>query len=206
VHHWLRHLAHLAYLSGALGVLIVSSLDSSFLVLPLGNDILLIALSAHNPQRAFYYILAATTGSILGSWLTAWLSRKGERGLRRRMSRKRLEFVESQIKKHGAWALGIASLMPPPFPFTTFVAVSSAFDYPRQRLLAVVGSMRFLRFVIEGALAAIYGRWIISLVRSDRVEYVVLIVAILSIAASAYSIYGWMNKGRARKRVPAPAS
>jgi membrane protein YqaA with SNARE-associated domain len=192
---WLRHFAQFFFRIGGTGLLAVSFLDSSFLVLPLGNDLLLIVLSTQHRSRMPYYALMAAVGSVLGCWLMAGLGRRGERGLRKRMSKRRLQFVEKQVKKHGMWALSFASLMPPPFPFTTVVTGAAALDYPRKKLLTVISVMRFVRFVLEGVVALIYGRWIFSVAQSDKVKFLIAGVAGLMVLGSVYSIYGWTREG-----------
>jgi len=58
---FLRHLFHLAFRAGTLGLFAVGVLDSSFLMLPLGNDFLLLGLSARH--RAIWMIIMAVCGS-----------------------------------------------------------------------------------------------------------------------------------------------
>ncbi len=87
----------------------------------------------------------------------------------------------------------VASLMPPPFPFTAFVAAAAAFRYPRIKLLSFVGVARFVRFVIEGALAIHYGRWIIKQAESPLLEHVMIVLIVISISGSAFSIYRWRS-------------
>ena len=71
---------------------------------------------------------------------------------------KHLVYIRNQVKKRAGWTLFVASLLPPPFPFTAFVAAAAAFRYPRNKLLSFVGGARFIRFCeIEGALAVHYG-------------------------------------------------
>jgi membrane protein YqaA with SNARE-associated domain len=200
--HIFRYLGHLAYHAGIAGLLVVGFLDSSFLILPFGNDVLLIALSAHHHNLVVYYALAATAGSVLGCWVTVWLSAKGEESIRKRVSSKRLNFFEKKVEKHAGWALAFASVMPPPFPFTTFVAVAAAFDYPRKRLLAIIGVMRFVRFAVEGYLGVHYGTHILRFLNSRQMEYVVVPLIVISIVGSAYSIYKWIKSSAStiRKR------
>lgn len=202
--HFFRYLGHLAYHAGIAGLLVVGFLDSSFLILPFGNDVLLIALSARHHNLVVYYALAATAGSVLGCWVTVWLSAKGEESIRKRVSSKRLNFFEKKVEKHAGWALAFASVMPPPFPFTTFVAVAAAFDYPRKRLLAIIGVMRFVRFAVEGYLGVHYGTHILRFLNSRQMEYVVVPLIVISIAGSAYSIYKWIRSSAPtiRKRKP----
>lgn len=195
-----RYLGHLAYRAGIGGLLAVGFLDSSFLILPFGNDMLLIALSARHHGMVALYALAATAGSVLGCWLTIWLSGKGEEGLRKRVSGKRLKYIEDKVKKHAGWMIAFASVMPPPFPFTTFVAGAAAFDYPKKRMFSIIGGARFARFAVEGWLAIAYGTAILRFLRSRELRFVVAPLVVLSIAGSAYSIYKWIGGSSSQKR------
>ena len=56
----------------------------------------------------------------------------------------------------------MASLAPPPFPFTAFVMAAAALQYSRLRLLAVVGITRLVRFMLLGALAMRFGERILK--------------------------------------------
>lgn len=191
---FLRHLFRLAYRSGAFGLLAVGMLDSSFLVLPFGNDFLLMGLSANHHARVPLYVLAATVGSLLGVWLTARVSRKGGEKVLKKVKSKRVEYVERHIREHAGWALILASLMPPPFPFTPFVAAAGALKVPWQKLFWSIGAGRLLRFGIEGTLAALYGRWIMSLARSPVLRDFAIAMIVIAVAGSAFSIYGWIRR------------
>jgi membrane protein YqaA with SNARE-associated domain len=197
--HFFRYLGHLAYHAGIGGLLAVGFLDSSFLILPFGNDVLLIALSAHHHGMVPLYALAATGGSVLGCWLTIWLSGKGEERLRKRVSGKRLKYIEDKVKKHAGWMIAFASVMPPPFPFTTFVAGAAAFDYPRKRMFSIIGGARFTRFAVEGWLAIAYGTAILRFLNSRELEYVVVPLVLISIAGSAFSVYKWIKSSAPAK-------
>jgi membrane protein YqaA with SNARE-associated domain len=152
------------------------------------------------------YALAATAGSVLGCWLTIWMSGKGGAHLRKRVSLKRMKYVQAQVEKRAGWAVAFASIMPPPFPFTAVVAAAAAFDYPRKKLFPVIAVARFVRFSIEGALAIYYGRKILVLARSETLTYILAPIIVISAVASVYSIYGWIKDSAKRtKRVPARA-
>jgi hypothetical protein len=90
----------------------------------------------------------------------------------------------------------VASLLPPPFPFTAIVATAAAFKYPSNKLFSFVGAGRFVRFVIEGALAIHYGRWIIRQARSPILEDVMIALIVISIVASVISVYQWTKKSK----------
>jgi membrane protein YqaA with SNARE-associated domain len=191
IHTIARALFH----AGGLGLLTLGVFDSSPLVVPLGNDLLVLALSARYHQRVLYYVAMATAGSLLGCFMTDWISRKSEGGQKKFVSGKHLDYIRKQVEKRAGWTLVAASLMPPPFPFTAFVAAAAAFRYPRIKLLSFVGVGRFLRFGIEGALAIHYGRWIIKQAESPLLEHVMIALIVISISASAYSLYRWRRSG-----------
>ena len=189
-----RHLLRVAYHAGALGLFTVGVLDSSFLFLPLGNDFLLLGLSAHHHERVPLYVAVATLGSVLGVMLTLWLGRKGGQTLDAQKKSRKRKYVEKQIKDRGGWVLGVASMLPPPFPFTTFVAAAGAMKVPWSRAVPFVAGGRLLRFAIEGELAIHYGRRILSLEQSPALRDVAIAMIVIAAAGSAYSIYGWIHR------------
>jgi len=169
-------------------------------MLPLGNDILILALSAHKHALAPYYVLMATAGSVVGCFITIWLSSKGNESIRSHLTGKRANYFVKQVEHHAGWVVAIACLMPPPFPFTTLVGASAAFEYPRGKLLAIIGGMRFLRFAIEAGLAVHYGRWMVTIAKSPRLEHFIIAITVISIAGSGYSIFKWIRDSRPAKR------
>jgi membrane protein YqaA with SNARE-associated domain len=175
-------------------LLTLGTLDSSPLVVPVGNDLLMLALSARYHERMLYYAAMATVGSLIGCLATDWISRKSEGGQKKLVSGKHLQYIRKQVKKRAGWALVVASLMPPPFPFTAIVAAAAAFRYPRIKLLSFVGVARFVRFVIEGTLAIHYGRWIIKQAESPMLEHVMIGLIVISIVGSVFTIYRWKYK------------
>lgn len=186
---FIRVIARLLFRAGGLGLLTLGALDSSPLVVPLGNDLLVLALCARYHDRMLYYAAMATIGSLIGVWATDWLGNKGAAELKKVASAKRFGNVQAQVQKRAGWSLAVASLMPPPFPFTAVVAAAAAFRYPKNKLFTVVALGRFVRFVIEGALAIHYGRWIIRQARSPVVEDVMIAIIAISVVGSVISIY-----------------
>jgi membrane protein YqaA with SNARE-associated domain len=184
-------IARALFRAGGLGLLTLGALDSSPLVVPMGNDLLVLALSARHHQRVVHYVVMATAGSIIGCLATDWISRKSEGGQKKLVSRKHLDYIRQVVEKHAGWTLVVASLMPPPFPFTAFVAAAAAFRYPRIKLLSFVGVGRFVRFAIEAALAIHYGRWIIKQAESPLLDHLMVALVVISIAGSAFAVYQW---------------
>jgi membrane protein YqaA with SNARE-associated domain len=200
MNHVLRVLAAFFFSLGGFGLLLLGVLDSSFLLfLPLGNDLLVIALTAAHPNRMLYYLFMATAGSVAGVDFTRWLSAKGGRkGIEGDRRSGRLAYVERKVKENGGIAIATAALMPPPFPFTTFIVVAAALQYPRRKMLAIVAGCRGLRFAVEGSLALIYGRKIIRMAQSPYVQGFIIALVVISMVGSTLSIYSWVRKSRTR--------
>ena len=192
-------IARALFRAGGLGLLTLGAFDSSPLVVPLGNDLLMMALSARYHERVVYYVAMATAGSLIGCFATDWISRKSEGGQKKFLSGKHLEYIRRQVEKRAGWTLVGASLMPPPFPFTAFVAAAAAFRYPRKKLLSFVGVGRLVRFGIEAALAVHYGRWIIKQAQSPLLDHVMIALIVISLAGSALAIYQWMDRTSGRR-------
>ncbi len=165
--------------------------------MPLGNDLLVIAMTAQNRSLMFYYAAMATAGSVLGCLLIDVIFRKGgEELLTKHLSPSRFEYVRKKVEKGAGWAVGAASLMPPPFPFTPFVAVSAALEYPRKKLLAVVAVTRFLRFSVEGTLVIFFGRGILGIAKSPAVQWGVAGLILISITGSAIQIVRLVKRSK----------
>jgi membrane protein YqaA with SNARE-associated domain len=185
----IRIIARALFRMGGMGLLTLGLLDSSPLVIPLGNDLLMLALSARHHERVVYYVAMATLGSLTGCFLTDWISRKSERGLKKVVPGKYQDSITKIVKSRSGWTLVFSSLMPPPFPFTAIVAATAAFRYPRKKLLTFVGLGRFIRFSIEAALAVHYGRWIVRQARSPLLYDTMIVIIVISIIGSVFSIY-----------------
>ncbi|MFN3321863.1 MAG: YqaA family protein [Bryobacteraceae bacterium] len=180
---------------GGIGLLLLSAADSSMLFIPLGNDLLLVALTATRPDLVLYFCFMATAGSVIGVALVDLVSRKGgEAGLERRISPERFQYVKRKVESRGAWALALASVLPPPFPFTAFVAGAAALQYPRKRLLLVVGAFRFLRFLAAGFLAVWLGERVFVIGESAAFRLAVFALITVSIAGSIVSLIHWFRK------------
>jgi len=192
-HRFLRFLFHLHYF----GPLVMGVMDSSFLFLPFGNDLLVVGLVAHNHQGWPFYVLSAVCGSTLGVFLLDLLARKGgEAGVQKVAGQRRFEYLKRKIGEKGGSTLALAGVAPPPFPFTMVVAVNSALGYPRQRLLWTVAGSRAVRFTILSMLAIKYGRTILRIGNSEGFKWAVIAFSVLCIVGSVFSILKWVRSSR----------
>src|SRR5487761_2489659 len=99
MHNALRAVAAFFFSLGGPGLLLLGVLDSSFLFMPLGNDLLVVALTAAHHERMLYYVFMATLGSTLGVDFTRWVSAKG--GEKSIDKGRRTAYVESKVKQYG---------------------------------------------------------------------------------------------------------
>jgi membrane protein YqaA with SNARE-associated domain len=193
----MRHLIAYLLQLGTVGLLLMGILDSSFLFIPTGNDLLLILLTARHHENVVAYVVAASIGSLLGVWLLDLVSRKGgEEGLKRILSAKRLAFAKTKVKSNAAVMLVLAAISPPPFPFTAVVATASAFQYPRPRLFSVVLAGRILRFGILGWVAIVFGRHIVVIMRSSEFWWAVAVFSAICVVGSIFSVGKWIRAGK----------
>jgi len=183
--------------TGGLGLLVLGILDSSFLFAPWGNDLMMVALTVRNPHaaRMLYYAVMSTIGSVIGCLLLDLALRPlGEKGLEKHLSPRRLKRVQAKIGKNGGRAVAIASLVPPPFPFTAVVMAAAALQYPRKQLLAVVGVCRLVRFTLVGLLALSFGKSILKWSEGPLVQGFLVVLIIICTVGSVASVYGWIRR------------
>ncbi len=200
MHGILQSFAHFFFSLGGVGLLLLGTLDSSFLILPLGNDLLMVALTANHPSHMSYYVAMATAGSIIGVAMVHWVSMKtGQKAIEGDHKSRQVAYVERQMKKYGGLAIGVAALAPPGFPFTAFIVTSAALQYPLKKMLAIIAACRLVRFLVEGGLALVYGRRIIEMAKSPVLQTFLIALVAVSIAGSVFSVWGWVKKGRTRK-------
>jgi membrane protein YqaA with SNARE-associated domain len=197
--HLTRALLLFFWKFGGIGLLVLGILDSSFLFAPLGNDLLVVATTARRRSipLMLYYAAMSTIGSVLGCLLVDVVIRPaGERGLEKHLSRRRLQYVREKVTRSAAWALVVASIVPPPFPFTPFVMAAAALQYPRKRMLAIVAASRMFRFTCLGVLALLFGERILRWAAGDVVQGFLVGLVILCVVGSVVSVVGWIRRSR----------
>lgn len=195
-----RHMRHAIRFFLTLGVggpLILGILDSSFLFLPLGNDLLLVLLISENHHRYIPYVLSAAIGSTLGVVLLDLMCRKGgEEGLKKWLKPKRLALLKKRMSERAGFAIIVACLAPPPFPFTPVIAAASAFEYPKRHLFLLVFAGRVVRFSLIGLAAIFLGHEILHIARSPAFYWAVVVFAVICGVGSVISVVGWIRRSR----------
>jgi len=154
---WLTRLSEYLITYGAFGLFAVALLDSTFVPLPSSADALMLLLSTTNPSWMLLYAFMATSGSALGCWILYLISRRaGSRALNR-FSEAKQQRVKNWIEKYDAFAVLVATLLPPPFPFKLFVITAGVFRFSLLRFMLAIIVGRAFRFLLEGYFAVRYG-------------------------------------------------
>lgn len=182
---------------GIFGLFLLSALDSSFLVLPFGNDVLLIALvsSDRSSLKWIGYVVVSAIGSIVGVFVIDLIMRKaGEKGLEHFVSAKKIEKFKAKMENKAGITVFVATLVPPPFPFTPVVMTASALQTPKAKLLGAVFAGRLVRCTVEALLALYFGRKLIAYINSDVVTYFVYGMIAVAAVLSTLSIITWLRR------------
>jgi len=186
---------------GYLGPLVMGVLDSSFLILPFGNDLMVVGLVAQHPQGAPWYVLSAATGSSLGVLVLALVSRRlGAQGLRKIAGARRYEKLCGRIGNHAGPAVAIGAIAPPPFPFTTVIAVVAALHYPLWRTLTINFLGRLARFTLLAVLAVRWGESVLAIAKSTPFAWAMGVFIAACAALSGLSIWKWLREPYRRER------
>ena len=187
---------------GVFGLFLMSALDSSFLVLPFGNDLLLIALVSSNREGWGWiaYVFVSAIGSVVGVFVIDLLMRNaGEKGLAHFISEKKIEKLKSKLENKMGITVFIATMIPPPFPFTPAVMTASALQCSRGTLLGAVFLGRLIRFGVEAVLALYFGRQVIAFINSDVVTYIVYGLIGVAVVLSTLSVLRWVKRNKPEK-------
>jgi membrane protein YqaA with SNARE-associated domain len=189
---------------GLLGPLILGVLDSSFLFLPFGNDLLLVILIARKHSLLPLLVPMAALGSATGVYLLDVVCRKGgEEGLKKMLKPKRFEYLKKRMGEHAGFAVALACLAPPPFPFTPVIAAASAFQYSRRRLLIVAFAARLVRFTLVGTAAIVLGHDILRIARSPDFLHAMVVFIVFCALGSTISVIGWVKRSKHPHAAPA---
>jgi len=173
--------------------------DSSFLILPFGNDLIVVGLVARHHQGAPWYVLSAACGSTIGAFLLAIVARNlGEEGIRKISGDSRYEKLKKRIGKRSGIAVAVAGLAPPPFPFTTVIAAVSALGYPIWKTLIINFMARGVRFAILSILAVKFGRHVLRFANSAPFKWTMVVFIVLCLTASGFSIVHWLRRPQRR--------
>lgn len=164
---------------GGFGLFIVAFLDSSFISLPIANDVVVIQLSIRHKAGMPFYALMALLGSIAGCLVLYFLARKGGEAYFRRRAGARAERVREWVERNAFLSIAIPSILPPPMPFKAFVLAAGVFQMPLRTFLLALVTGRGLRYFAEGFLAVRYGEEAIGMLKRHPVGFSVAMLTLI---------------------------
>ena len=154
---WLTRLSEYLITFGAFGLFAVALLDSTFVPLPSSCDALMLLLSTTYPSWMLLYAFMATAGSALGCLILYLISRRAGARALNRFSETKQRRVKNWIERYDMFAVLVATLLPPPFPFKLFVVTAGVFRFSLLRFMLAIIAGRAFRFLLEGYFAVRYG-------------------------------------------------
>lgn len=198
--NFFHHIFQLLLGTGYLGPFLLGTADSSFLFLPIGNDLLIVFLVAGHHQNFWIYTLSGALGSTLGVFFLDVVARAiGETGVQSITGKSRFEYLKRKAGQKAGMFITLACLAPPPFPFTMLVATTSALGYSRKKILAIVFACRTLRFFVLSMLAIRYGKSILQIINTPAFKWSVGAFGVLCLILSGFTIAKWVRTSRSRK-------
>ena len=171
---------------GSAGLFFIALLDAALIPLPGGPDVVVIALSRHSAALMPFYVAVAVAGSTIGSLILYWIARRGGEAALKKFSPEKRERAMRFVDKYDMWALLVAAVMPPPFPFKIFVLSAGAFKMHLSRFIAALVIGRGFRFIIEGYAAVRYGDAAFDVLRKNypmvglSVAAAIIVIAVLN--------------------------
>lgn len=181
--HGTRTFAAMFQHLGALGLFSLAILDSAPFPTFSGPDILTAILSAGHRNPWYEYAAVATTGSVIGAYLTFRLARRaGSAYLESKFKKRRITKFLKLFKKWGTGTLFASTAIPFPTPTSMFFAAAGASDYNQGKFLTIVLVGRAARYSLIALVAAHYGRHFIRILRhpTQYWGWLVLLAAIIA--------------------------
>ena len=210
-HHGGRGLMHVFYHLGLAGLVLISTVDSSFVPLPIpGVTDILVILYAANRTNLILLVFLATVGSALGGYLSYILAQAGGMAfLEKHVPARYLNPIKSWVERHSILSVALPAILPPPMPLSPFVLAAGAIKMDRHKFMTAFTVSRFLRHVIAAWLGVHYGKMVLRLWNqfSDRWAFTILIVFwSVTILFTTIGIWKLVQTSRAMKLRPGSQS
>jgi len=187
---------------GAVGLLVLGFADNGpFLSTPAGGvDVLLILLAGGHPQSWAWYALAATTGEILGGYLTYRLAKAGSRkALEKKIGYAAAARLCQRFETNAFITLFTGAVLPPPFPFTSVLMTAGIMQCPPKTFLSGLTAGRALRYFATAWLSRLYGRQMIALLARNYRPALYTLIALAVTGGIGALVYFRYYRGRKRR-------
>jgi len=171
---------------GGIVLIPLAVLDSSVIPTFGSLDLLTAWLAVGDAELWWYYALMSTAGSLIGAFITYRLGQKvGEVWIEKKIGHKRSQRVRGAIEHHGAGAIFVSCVAPPPFPTPWFFVAAGAFSFSRKKFIAATLLGRALRYGLLALVAAHYGRTFLRYLRHPLHYLLISVIITASLIAAA---------------------
>ncbi len=178
---------------GALGLFIISFIESIFS--PILPDLLLVPMALSAPEKAIYYSIIATFGSVVGGIVGYFVGNKyGILAVKKYVPNKYVEKISGWLEQYGGWAIFIAALAPIPYKFVSISSGVFRINMVVFLVASVVG--RGKRFLLEGILIFYYGPQAIELIKTYSNIFMIGIIVYIALLVVGVAV---MRKNPQRK-------
>ncbi|AJQ28693.1 YqaA family protein [Pelosinus fermentans] len=170
---------------GVVGLFIISFIESIFS--PILPDLLLIPMALSVPEKAIYYSIIATVGSVLGGIIGYFIGNKyGIIAVKKYVPNKYVEKISGWLEQYGGWAIFLAALAPIPYKF---VSISSGV-FRINMVVFLIASVfgRGKRFLLEGILIFYYGPQAIELIKTYSNAFMIGVTIFIVLLAVAIAV------------------
>jgi len=146
---------------GGPGLILLGIADNSFVPLTGSMDVFTIWLAAKHRDLWPYYAAMATTGAVLGGYITYSLGRQGgKEAMHRKLNPQRAEKVFNQFDRWGFRTVALTAMLPPPFPMVPVLLAAGALQYPRKKFIGALAVGRSIRYFLIAGFGSLYARQI----------------------------------------------
>jgi membrane protein YqaA with SNARE-associated domain len=160
-----HRLVHFFLHLGLLGLFLVSTVDSSFVPLPIpGVTDIMIVLFAAGHTNVILLVFIATLGSAAGGFFSHAVGQAGGmKFLEKHVPPAILKRATGWVESHAIIAVSLPALLPPPMPLSPFVLAAGAVHMSRRKFMTAFTLSRLVRHSIAAWLGIRYGRQVLHL-------------------------------------------
>jgi len=144
---------------GGPGLILLGIADNSLVPLTGSLDVFTIWLAAKHRDIWPYYAVMATTGAVLGGYMTYALGRRGgKEAIHRKLNPERAEKVFNRFDRWGFRTVAVTAMLPPPFPMLPVLLAAGALQYPRKKFVGALALGRSVRYFLIAGFGSLYAR------------------------------------------------
>ena len=176
---------------GSLGLFIVAFIESIFF--PVAPDFLLVILALGDVNKAFWYALVSTVGSVLGGIFAYGIGFFfGETILRKFVKEEKLKKIHDLFNKYEELAVLVAAITPVPYKLITLSGGAFFINFKKFVFYSILG--RGFRFFLEVFLIFFIGERLLEYLKSGIFDWIALFIVVILLVF--YFAYRKIKKGR----------